>query len=491
MKKILASLAVAALAFVGSAVAQQPYAPGPGPSPFTGGVDLSTATGTLQTAQFPAVSGGDCTTSAGSVVFVCTKSNGVAFGSLAFLNSVNNSNWSGTPFGSLAYLSTINNSNWSGTVLSVANGGNGTASPALTASTCISLSGTWPNYTITGTCGAGGGGTVTSVTVGAGLYTNGSTTIPSVIVAERRTDGRLTNLSGTPVQQTSSTSNATSIYYAPYVGNLVSIYNGTNLQAYQFTSSASDTGGLTLELGSNWAANTAFDVYVTLITGNPTLCTVAWSTATSRATALARYNGLLTNGALATCRYSDAATTSMAVNQGTYLGSFYTNASTGHVDWTLGSAASGGGAASLAIWNYYNRVITNAVVTDNGTIYLYSSSTVRQARASTGNQVSFMVGLQEDAFTATYNNATQTSATSGTQAASGLGLNTKTSLTAFFVCYQEISFSFYCQGQPVNLQLVPPTPGLNYIAAVEASLTSDSQTFDQNSGNTIFFNFPM
>lgn len=42
-------------------------------------------------------------------------------------------------------------------VLPVANGGNGTATPALTAGTNVTITGTWPNYTINATGGSGGG----------------------------------------------------------------------------------------------------------------------------------------------------------------------------------------------------------------------------------------------------------------------------------------------------------------------------------------------
>ena len=59
-----------------------------------------------------------------------------------------------------------------GTPLAVIYGGTGTTSPALTAGTGISLSGSWPNYTISAT----NSGTVTSVTASSPLGSSGGTT---------------------------------------------------------------------------------------------------------------------------------------------------------------------------------------------------------------------------------------------------------------------------------------------------------------------------
>jgi hypothetical protein len=67
-------------------------------------------------------------------------------------------------------------------VLNVANGGTGTATPALVAGTNVTITGTWPNQTINSSGGGGGGsGTVTKVSVVsanglAGTVTNDSTT---------------------------------------------------------------------------------------------------------------------------------------------------------------------------------------------------------------------------------------------------------------------------------------------------------------------------
>jgi hypothetical protein len=66
---------------------------------------------------------------------------------------------------------------YSGTALPIANGGTGTATPALVAGTNVTISGTWPNQTINA---SGGSGTVTSIIAGTGL-TGGTITTTGTI----------------------------------------------------------------------------------------------------------------------------------------------------------------------------------------------------------------------------------------------------------------------------------------------------------------------
>jgi hypothetical protein len=58
-------------------------------------------------------------------------------------------------------------------LLPVANGGSGTATPALVQGSGVTITGTWPNQTISAT---GSGGTITSVTASAPLASSGGTT---------------------------------------------------------------------------------------------------------------------------------------------------------------------------------------------------------------------------------------------------------------------------------------------------------------------------
>ena len=68
-------------------------------------------------------------------------------------------------------------------LLPVANGGTGTATPALVAGTNVTITGSWPNQTIAATGGGGGTGTVTSVATGTGLTGGPITTSGTVALA--------------------------------------------------------------------------------------------------------------------------------------------------------------------------------------------------------------------------------------------------------------------------------------------------------------------
>jgi len=78
------------------------------------------------------------------------------------------------------------------TILAVASGGTGTATPSLVAGSNITITGTWPNQTVT--AAGGGGGTVTSVSGTAPVVSSGGTT-PAISMAAASTsaDGYLTS----------------------------------------------------------------------------------------------------------------------------------------------------------------------------------------------------------------------------------------------------------------------------------------------------------
>jgi len=223
--------------------------------------------------------------------------------------------------------------------------------------------------------------------------------------------GRLTLQNGVPVMATTQ-ANATTLYYAPYKSAFIAIYNGTTFANYQFTSGPSDNTGLSLgTFGSGWAASSVYDVFVTLSGGVPVLCTgPVWTAFNTRSSAgsVGKFDNQYVNSNVSamTCRTSNAATISVAQNQGTYVGTIATT-SGGLLTFVYGGAASGGSPGILYVWNYYNRVLISTFNFDTAAQYIFKGPNAgvanwQQANASSNNRIYFVVGQIEDACTVWY-----------------------------------------------------------------------------------------
>jgi hypothetical protein len=134
--------------------------------------------------------------------------------------------------------------------------------------------------------------------------------------------GRLTLTSGTPVT-TSDVTAATSIYYTPYVSNVIALWNGARWQPVEFSE-------YTLALGTISNA-TPYDVFAYLNAGAFACELLAWTNDTTRATAITIQDG----------RYCKS-----GAKDRLYLGTFYTTATTTTED----------SLANRYLWNMYNRV---------------------------------------------------------------------------------------------------------------------------------------
>ena len=171
---------------------------------------------------------GDCSIVVSTGVITCTKTNGTAFGALAT----------------------------AATPLSVANGGNGTATPALIAGTNITLSGTWPAITINSTAGGGGlsgmtagqvpiAATANTVTSSEGLAGSGAgiTTGPTSV-----TSGHVADFTGSGGQIADSGVVAANVVVASSPGAGIARFAGST----QTETSAELSGDVTTS-GSNSA----------------------------------------------------------------------------------------------------------------------------------------------------------------------------------------------------------------------------------------------
>lgn len=171
--------------------------------------------------------------------------------------------------------------------------------------------------------------------------------------------GRLTLESGVPVS-TSDQTGKTSIYFTPYGGNKIAVYDGTRWKLYSFSE-------LTFALGTLSDA-TNYDLFVYDNSGTLTLEATAWTNDTTRATALTTQDGVYVKNGATTRRY---------------LGTFRTTATTTTEDSVL----------KRYLWNAYNRHPRKLARVEGTDSWTYATSTWRQANGSTSNKVEFVTGL--------------------------------------------------------------------------------------------------
>lgn len=194
------------------------------------------------------------------------------------------------------------------------------------------------------------------------LQTNGSGTLSFASIPTNGTvNGRLTFTTATPVT-TGDVTSATVLYFTPFRGNYISLYDGSvwNLRSFSELSIAVPN-----------TSNTLYDVFVYDNNGTATLELTAWTNDTTRATALTTQNGVLVKTGATTRRY---------------VGSFRTTGSSGNSEDS---------AAKRYLWNYYNRVPRFLRVTDSTNTWAYNTATYRQANASSANQIDVVVGWAE------------------------------------------------------------------------------------------------
>jgi len=197
-----------------------------------------------------------------------------------------------------------------------------------------------------------------------------------------RPQGRLTLQSATPVMTTTQSAKTT-IYYTPYVGDQVPLYDGSSMVMTTFAElsvATTDTTKSPAAIGAS-KVNDWFvwsDAGTVRISHGPD-----WTSDTARSagTALVMVNGVLLNNA--------SITNGPAAQRGTYVGTTRSNASS-QLDWILPSTAVGGGKGTLAVWNAYNRVLSGGVCIDTTASWITASTTISAKNASANNAIAFV-----------------------------------------------------------------------------------------------------
>lgn len=306
-----------------------------------------------------------------------------------------------------------------------------------------------------------GAASLSSVTALASTITTLQATLQSLAANPQ---GRLTLTSGAPVLATGITA-GTSVYYTPYVGNLVPIYDGSLINTVPFAE-------LTLTLNSNHVASNIYDVFAFTNAGAVTIGTgPAWNTATAGAgargtgagtTELSRtIGGFWTNANSATLR-NGATTYAVNVNCATYLGSIFIDGTNGQVSCLLAY----GQSRKWGVWNAYNRVPIILKAGDPTASWTWATSSYRPSNNNTANKITPFCGLPEEMVNNTFIQRVFSSSGS-LDAFTGIGWNSTTAPSGTIGVY---NFSAQYFSQPASY-VAPPFLGIANVNSLEYAET--------------------
>lgn len=193
---------------------------------------------------------------------------------------------------------------------------------------------------------------------------------------------RLSLTTAVPVT-TSDVTAATTLYWVPFKGNRVALYNGSS--AWVMRSSAE------LSIAVPASTDTNYDVFVYDNSGTVAIDTlVAWTNDSTRATALVYQDGVLVKSGATTRRY---------------VGTFRTTGVSGQTEDSY---------LKRFCWNYYNQVPRNMLYQppDSTPSWTHTTTTWIRANGVAGAQVAFVLGVAGFRFDASAIGAASTTNTS-------------------------------------------------------------------------------
>lgn len=330
--------------------------------------------------------------------------------------------------------------------------------------------------------GASGWVCINPGAAGTVFQSNGSGADPAWTAPTNGTlpQGYLTPVSGQPIITADSTG-ATAIYYTPYLGNLVPIYNGSVYVNTPFTEQT-----LTLSAGSQAISN-IYDVFAFSNSGTFTIAFgPSWTagggsvTVGSGArgtgvgsTALTRLNGILVNSVAISAANNGATTYSIAANQGTYLGSVFIDTSAGQVT----NHISYGQTRKRGIWNYYNRQQITIRAGDGTASWAPAAPfAIRFSNNSSSNYAYSFVGVAEEPLSATVVQFLQNFTAANTQLHIGIGFNSSSTVCGKNGTFYAVATSSSSGADAVGKCQQPPALGVNAFNMLE-SATNGNPTF--------------
>lgn len=282
--------------------------------------------------------------------------------------------------------------------------------------------------------------------------------------------GRLTLSTGVPVL-TSTVSGATTVYYTPYVGYKVPIYDGTTWKMTTFAELSQATTDDTKSPAAV-ANNSNYDLFVWNDSGT-VRCTrgPAWSSDTSRGTGagtteLEYVNGILMN--------KIAITNGPAAQRGTYVGTIRSDGSA-QINFVYGALAASGTAGLFGVWNMYNRVRIGTTVADTTDNWTYGTATIRPSNNSSTMRVSYVMGMAQDAIVAEFH-------TMAISVASIIGIGVGYDSTSVFSGAPAVNNFGSSAGATLVSKFVTLSLGFHYVQALEVASSGTDVTFYGDAG---------
>jgi hypothetical protein len=306
--------------------------------------------------------------------------------------------------------------------------------------------------------------------------------------------GRVTLSSSSPVM-TADSVDAGTIYYLPYTGQNLAIYDGTNWMEQDIGSS-----GVSLTLSAtNMPTTEVFDLYASMQSGNVTLCALYWGGNTARSSTVGgksgsqdarvvQQNGLWVNNAAVAASncYNNATAYTFGAGQGTLLGSFYTDAP-GKVSWTCNPTAAATGSNNiLGIGNVYNQVPFNCTELNSTTNYTLAVTTPagvwRQQNNSANTRITYVDPLGYIGIFVSAANVVENNTAIGNYCNNGMCLNSTNCTPKTLAGHNSWSTSV-AYATDIATGTFYSGLGLNYIQAMEANGSTNSTcTFNALSG---------
>lgn len=272
---------------------------------------------------------------------------------------------------------------------------------------------------------------------------------------------------------TGDSTGQTSVYYTPYMGNLVPVYNGATFSVSTFSQ-------LTLALTASQAIATIYDVFVFNNSGVLTLVTgPSWSNSASGSgargtgggtTQLQRLGGLWVN-AVQISGKNGASTYTIPANTATYLGSISIDSSAGQVS----CYRSFGQNRKWGVWNAYNRQTISTQAGDATASWTYNTNTARPSNNNAANSTQVFAGLPEEAAYIAFQQYVQMTPNGGCTTKVGIGFNVTNAFSG--TTGQAFVNGLAANGAGSNVTsnaeyTVAPFIGINTLTSVEQTPTT-------------------